>query len=92
MASKSRAAKTATEGVKILWEDKFFRTWRRLSAVDAALAKRDNHFSPAALDMSLKRAAHLTRRRKSGGYEYIQRYPFIRESESAPAEKRSAKK
>ena len=89
MANKSRVAKTATEGVKILWEEKFFRTWQKISAVEAALAKRENHFPPAALDMALKRASHLTRRGKAKNYEYIQQYPYVPDT---PERKNGGKK
>jgi hypothetical protein len=91
MASKSRVAQTATEGVKILWEERFFRTWQKMSAVDAALAKRDNHFPPAALDMALKRARFLMRKGKKKAYEYIQQYPYVPEDDE-PKPKKGGKK
>ena len=40
MASKRRVAKTATEGLKLLWEDNFFGAWRKKDAVVDELAKR----------------------------------------------------
>jgi hypothetical protein len=80
MASNRRIAKTATEGLKILWEEGFFKTLRKMSAVGGALAKRDNHFSDSELGMALKRAGYLTRRGKPRNYEYIQRYPYIPET------------
>lgn len=92
MASKSRVAKTATEGVAILWEEKFFRTWQKVSAVDAALAKRENHFPAAALDMALKRARHLMRKGKKGAYEYIQQYPYVPEDDDQLKPKKGGKK
>ena len=91
MASSDRVAKTATEGISILWEKKFFRTWKKLAEVEEALSERDNHFPVAALDMALKRAGHLTRRKRAGGYEYIQKYPFVHEEKKVvvPAKQRS---
>jgi len=78
MASRrQRIAKTATEALKVLWEEGFFRTWRRANQIEKFLAKRGNHFSDAELGMALKRAKHLTRRGKRGGYEYIQKHPFV---------------
>jgi hypothetical protein len=78
MASKKvRVAKTATEALKILWEESFFRGWKKKSAVDENLGKKGNHFSDAELGMALMRAKHLTRRGKRGNYEYIQKYPFV---------------
>jgi hypothetical protein len=70
-----RAARTSTEGLKILWQEGFFVTWKKKYAIEAALAKRGNHFSDAELGMALKRAKHLTRRGKRRNYEYIQKYP-----------------
>ena len=76
MASKSgRPARTATEALKILWEENFFGSWKKKAPIEAALAKRGNHFSDAELGMALMRGKHLTRKGKRGSYEYIQKYP-----------------
>jgi hypothetical protein len=76
MASKSgSAARTATEALRILWEEGFFESWKSKAPVVAALAKRGNHFSDAELGMALMRGNHLTRKGKRGSYEYIQKYP-----------------
>jgi hypothetical protein len=76
MASKAtRAAKTATEALKFLWEEDFFLAWQKKGTIDVSLAKRGNHFTDAELGMALMRANHLTRRGKRGAYEYIQKYP-----------------
>jgi hypothetical protein len=72
----SRAAKTATAALTILWEDGFFKTWKKKSAIETELAKRGNYFNNAELGMALMRARHLTRRGKAGTYEYIQKYPY----------------
>jgi len=74
-----RIAKTATEALRILWEEKFFVSWKQKSQVVEALAKEGNHFSDPELGMALMRANHLTRRGKRGHYEYIQKYPFAGE-------------
>jgi hypothetical protein len=92
MASKNRFAKSVTEGLKILWEDKFFRTWKKMEAVVEEFAERDNHFSDAELGMALKRAGHLVRRGKRGSYEYIQKYPFVKEAAEEPEAKKTEKK
>jgi hypothetical protein len=81
---KARIAKTATEALKILWEEGFFRAWKKGAAIVEHLAKRGNNFSAPELGMALKRAKQLTRRGKRGTYEYIQKHPFIAE-ESIPA-------
>src|SRR5689334_20096647 len=90
MASRRRIAKTATEGLKILWEDNFFRTWRRKQAVVKKLAERENHFSDPEIGMALMRAAHLTRRGRRGNYEYIQKYPHVREDDRHPSREKAA--
>jgi hypothetical protein len=78
MASRhGTVAKTATESLKLLWEEGFFRSWKNKAAIDAALSKKGNHFSVPELGMALKRAAHLTRKGKRGSYKYIQKYPHV---------------
>lgn len=80
MANRTRKiAKTATEALKILWEEGFFRAWKKKGPIEDHLAKRGNHFFTPELGMALMRAPHLTRRGKQGGYEYIQKYPFAAE-------------
>jgi len=74
--ANSKIAKTATQALIILWEEKFFLAWKKIKAIEEHLAKRGNHFSPAELGMALRRSKHLTRRGKHGGYEYIQKHPF----------------
>jgi hypothetical protein len=79
VSERARVAKSATDAMKILWEEKFFSTWKQKGPVVEALAKRGNHFSDAELGMALMRASYLTRRGKRGQYEYIQKYPFALE-------------
>jgi hypothetical protein len=85
------AARTATEALKILWQEAFFVTWRKKAQIEEALSGRGNHFSDAELGMALMRAKHLTRRGKRGSYEYIQKYPFVL-ANSMPATGITAKK
>jgi hypothetical protein len=76
MASKTaRAATSATEALKILWEENFFVGWKKVAPIEETLAERGNHFTDAELGMALKRAKHLTRKGKRRNYEYIQKYP-----------------
>jgi hypothetical protein len=70
-------AKTATEAIRILWAEAFFRGWKKKAGIEEKLAKRGNHFSNAELGMALKRATYLTRRGNRGSYEYIQKHPFV---------------
>jgi len=92
MASKLRFAKSATEGLKILWEDKYFRTWKKMDAIVGEFAKLENHFSDAAFGMALKRA-NLVRRGKRRSHEYIQKYPFMPKGDGeAPAAKKGGNK
>jgi hypothetical protein len=91
MANRKRGvAKTATEALRILWEEGFFRTWKKKGAIEEILVKRGNHFSDPELGMALKRAKHLTRRGKRGSYEYIQKYPFTGEEIVPPTRKKKA--
>jgi len=90
MASKkTHIAKTATEALKILWEESFFKTWKKVGAIEESLGKRGNHFSDAELGMALKRAKHLTRKGKRGGYEYIQKHTHIAEEKVSAAKKKA---
>ena len=91
MVHAGRVAKTATEGVLILWEEKFFRATRTTPEIVEALAQRENHFPTNALSMALERAKFLTRRGKKGAYEYIQQYPYVPEAKS-PADKKGGRK
>jgi hypothetical protein len=88
MDGNLRAGKTATEALKILWEEGFFGSWKKKASIDDMLDKRGNHFSDAELGMALVRARHLTRRGKRGNFEYIQKYPFLTEEPAASAKKR----
>ena len=88
MASKrEKTVRTATEALKILWEERFLKTWQKFGAIEEHLGKSGYHFSVSELGMALKRAKHLTRRGKTGSYEYIQKYPFIPEEEPTMAKK-----
>lgn len=88
VSKQARIAKTATEALKLLWEDGFFRSWKKKAAIEERLGKRGNTFSDAELGMALKRARHLTRGGKRGSYEYIQKYPFVAEELTAEARKK----
>ena len=74
--ANNRAATSATEALKILWEENFFHVWKKVGPIEDVLAKRGNHFTDAELGMALNRAKHLTRRGKRRHYEYIQKYPY----------------
>ncbi len=73
-------ATSATEGLKVLWKEKFFEKARKVSEVVENFAKRKHNFSDAELMMALKRAKYLTRKGKRGNYEYIQKHPYIEET------------
>ena len=87
-----RIAKTATEALRILWEDKFFATWKQKGQVVEALAVEGNHFSDPELGMALMRASHLTRRGKRGHYEYIQKFNFVPEESNGNDKERGGKR
>jgi len=92
MANNKRVAKTATTALIFLWEDGFFRGWRKMDAVATELSKREHHFSDPTLGMALKSSSHLTRRGKRGSYEYIQKYPFVAEETKKPISKKGGKR
>lgn len=87
-----RVAKSATEGLRALWEEEFFSGSKQWGPVVEALARKGNHFSDAELGMALKRAKYLTRRGKRGQYEYIQKYPFVEDNPHAEDGKRGGRK
>lgn len=74
-----KIAKTATEVLKILWEDGVFRKWMRIATIVEELSEREYHFPLTNVNMALERASYLTRKGKRGSYEYIQKYPFTEE-------------
>ena len=86
---KTRVARTATEALKVLWQEGHFRDCKKKAAIEQSLAKRGNHFSDAELGMALKRAQYLTRRGKRGTYEYIQKHPFVTDEASSVAKKQA---
>ncbi len=78
MANKKlKVAKTATEALLMLWRSGFFRAPQTQPKIVAHLAEAGHNFEGPELGMALRRAKHLTRRGKRGGYEYIQKYPFV---------------
>ena len=85
----AKVAKTATEALKLLWEGRFFATWKQRSPIVESLAKKGNHFSDPELGMALIRAPYLTRRGKRGQYEYIQKYPFVTEETVKSAKRKN---
>jgi len=85
---KSKVAKTATDALVILWQEGFFRAWKKKGSIDECLGKRGNHFSTPELGMALMRAKHLTRKGQSGSYEYVQKYPFVEEDVGVSAKKK----
>ena len=86
---KTKVAKTATEALKMLWQEGFFRRWQTQPKASAYLARREHNFASSELGMALKRARHLTRRGKRGNYEYIQRHPFTAEETASVAKRRA---
>jgi len=79
MPQTKMIAKTATEGLKILWSEGFFENWKKMLDIAKIFAERKHHFSDAELGMALNRANYLTRRGKRRNYEYIQKHPYIKE-------------
>jgi len=76
LKGNKKIAKTATEALKILWEEAFFEKNQNNQNIIDRLAMRGNHFSSAELGMALKRAKHLTRIGEKRNYKYVQKYPY----------------
>ena len=66
----------ATDVLKTLWQDGFFRVWRKSGSILEHLSEKGYNFLPSTVRMALKDATYLTKRGKRGVYEYIQKYPF----------------
>ncbi len=75
----TKTAKTASGALKILWQEGFFRSWRKSGDIIEFLAKRGNNFLPPTMGMALAAAKYLTRKGKRGSYKYIQKYPHFQE-------------
>lgn len=88
----NKIAKSATEGLRHLWEETFFASAKQKVAVVQAFAKRGNHFADSELGMALLRAPYLTRRGKRGSYEYIQKHPFVPEDTEGNSSAKGRKK
>jgi hypothetical protein len=85
--TKKGIAKTATEALKMLWQEGFFRNWQTQGKIVAHLAKREHNFTGPELGMALKRAKHLTRKGSRGNYEYVQKHPFVVEGSGVAKKK-----
>jgi len=77
---KIKIAKSATEVLKILWEEGIFRNWVRIANVVEELSTKGYHFPIADVGKALQRAKYLTRRGSRDNYEYIQKYPYTKEN------------
>jgi len=83
-----KIVKTATEALKILWKEGAFRKWMRIAAVVEELSKKEYHFPLMNVNMALQRASYLTHKGKRGGYEYVQKYPYIMEEKTRFSKKK----
>lgn len=68
-----------TKNLERLWKDGFFKKWRTLPATAEHLSGDGYNFPSTALGKALERASYLTKRGKRGGYEYIQKGPYVKE-------------
>ncbi len=74
-----KSVENSSDGLKILWQDGFFRNWRTSSAILKKLESWGNNFNSMQMGVALLRAKKfLTRRKKAGLYEYIQRTNHIK--------------
>lgn len=68
------SVKTPSNGIKILWQEGFFKSWQTMASVSQNFEERGNHFSSTEIGMALFRGRKfLTRRGKRGDYQYIQK-------------------
>ncbi|MCK5122819.1 MAG: hypothetical protein KAQ87_01570 [Candidatus Pacebacteria bacterium] len=65
--------KNASEALRVLWAEEFFKSWRNLSSISDELSSRGNNFLSKDLCVALLRAKFLTRRGKRGFFEYAQK-------------------
>jgi len=70
---------TAPAALKILWEEKVLKNWKKIPEIIKELSKREYNFPLKSVDMALRRATYLTHKGKRGGYEYIQKYPYVKD-------------
>lgn len=70
---EKRSARNATDALIILWEEGFFNIRQNFKSVCDDLTTRGNNFPPQSLSRALRQARFLTRRGKSGSFEYIQK-------------------
>lgn len=76
--NKRKSAESAPEGLRLLWEARFFEKWVDQEKISSELNKRHgNNFFPDTLRMALSRASYLVRRTSRGFAEYIQKKPAV---------------
>ncbi len=73
----NRSAQNVTDALIILWEEGFFKIHKNFKSVCENLTNRGNNFPPSSLGRALRQAKFLTRRGKSGFFEYIQKVNTI---------------
>lgn len=71
---EKRSAKNAADALVILWGEGFFKTHQNFKSVCENLTNRGNNFYLPSLGIALRQAKFLTRRGKSGAFEYIQKH------------------
>lgn len=70
---------SATGRLQHLWKSGLFRSAKKISEIDTALAEQGYNFTAAELGMALKRALYLTRKGSRGTFTYIQKGPYEKE-------------
>ena len=71
--------KNPSDGLQTLWQEGFFEKWQTSSAILKKLESWGNNFTSAQIGVALLRAKKiLTRRKKSGLYEYVQKINHIK--------------
>ncbi|MBI2542990.1 MAG: hypothetical protein HYW24_02285 [Candidatus Aenigmarchaeota archaeon] len=71
-----KIAKTAPDALKVLWEDKFFVTYRSQKETEGELTKREYNFGDA-LRKALVGSKFLLVTGSKGERRFIQKYPYV---------------
>ncbi len=75
--NKKIITRTATNILKILYREGFFRGAKKLADTVNRLSKKGYNFPLTNVDKALQRAPYLIRKGKRSSYTYIQKYPYV---------------
>jgi len=73
--SKLVKAPTATSAIRVLYQNGFFKTKRKLPNIKSILTSKGMNFVGGHVSQALDRSSYLRREGKRGKFTYIQKYP-----------------